>query len=125
MWQSDAVITIVTLISIFLIFEESISIDVKKAIIFSVIIFSLFDFIKESEFHNVKIEPAIGEKITKKKIIAYLNNDDSLYRIFRVGTKELIPNLWRLAKEILENGFIHRFRRKRILDGKMDTGHLQ
>ena len=92
MWYRDAVIAVISIISVLLIFEESISKSMKKLIIFFVIFFSLLNFTSESEFQNANSSSDVNPVNNEGEIIKFLQNDKSLFRIFRFATPQLIPN---------------------------------
>ena len=92
MWYRDAFITMTSIVSLFFIFERSISKRIKEIIIFSAIFFSLLSFTSESKFRNAHISSGTDLQKSSNQIVTYLQNDRSLYRIFSIGTRTLIPN---------------------------------
>jgi hypothetical protein len=92
LWYRDALITVISITSVFLIFESSVSKRIKKIIVFLVIFFSLLIYTWESEFHNANLPTDIYPQKSENKIVSYLQNDQSLFRYLRFGTKSLMPN---------------------------------
>jgi len=92
LWYRDALIAVISIASMFLVFESRVSKRIKKVIVFFVIFFSLLIYTWESEFHNANLPADIHPKKSKNIIVSYLQNDQSLFRYLRVRTKSLMPN---------------------------------
>ncbi|HJP18524.1 MAG TPA: YfhO family protein [Nitrospinota bacterium] len=92
LWYRDAIITLISIASLLLIFSRSVSNRAKKGMVFSIIFFSLLIYRLESEFYSAALTSDTDPKKNKNLIVSYLQDDKSLYRYLRVGTKSLMPN---------------------------------